>query len=529
MNKTWKINDWQIAIGLALFCLLTSLVFFLPVINSDDDFFLMYQLGGGFGEAPSNLLHFDHVIHPWLGYILSRLFINIRGVNWYTWFFISCQFISWILIGRLLLLSFKRITAILVFVLLFVLAGINSLQSLNMTSTTWLLSIAAMSWMVCQPRAFIFCFLILLLAGSIRMQIPLIVGTLFLPLQWVKAKRLPWKPILFLAALTGILFLLNWVQKKQYAKNIPGWETAESRRQDLFYAFNRPRNLEKADSLIFINAIEKQVYDRVFFYDEGFPSKQRLAQISRASVRMRDLSQNDDFGALHWTWVAWRLYLLYFLIAVLLAWRLNGIKDWLKNIWLPLLGIIGFYAFLFIFLKFTEAFFMGIILMMAIQMTLLWPHKNSPEKNDWLTGLLFLLPMAWSLSRDISIDKQNHEGYRQFSCGAKEIAGEKQHLFISTGEGIPVKYFKYNELPAAFSLENYVFKERVLTESFSNSFKKYGITGSLFQDLTNPSLIFTGPAFPQLTDWANKNGYSIYFSAPDNSYGCLEARRILVK
>lgn len=72
------------AISLGVLFFGVSLCFFLPVLNSDDDVFLMYQLSGGFGEPPGNLLHFDHVIHPWLGFLLSRLFVLDPQVNWYS-------------------------------------------------------------------------------------------------------------------------------------------------------------------------------------------------------------------------------------------------------------------------------------------------------------------------------------------------------------------------------------------------------------------------------------------------------------
>ena len=501
----------------------------MPVVNSDDDLFLMYQLAGGFGERPTNLLHFDHAIHPWLGYILSGLFARFPHFNWYTWFFILCQFFSWTLIGRVLLSSFKKKTGVFVFFLLFVLAGVNGLQSLNMTSTSWLLSISAMAFLFYFPDALIRCFILLLLAGSIRLQIPLIVVTLFIPIQWVNKKRLPWKPVFFLAGFASILFLLNLGQKRYYEKNIPGWDKAESRRQDLFYSFNRPKDLEKDQSLIFQDNIEKAFFERVFLYDEHIPSDDQLAKIARAGTRIRDLTQQEDIDELYWTWAAWRHYLLYLGIMALIVWQQKKLILLLRRSWLPISGMIAFYIFLFLFFKLTAAFFMGILLMMALQFILLWPSGKSGSARISYMPLLFLLPMAWSISRSWQVDKVNRKEYRQFACAARELAADRSHLFIATGDVLPLNYFKFNALPGDFPLDNFIYKERVLTRCYLPAFKKYGLTENLFQNLHSPILKFAGPYFPELIMKAFKTGDSIQFSEPDKAFKCIEVRSVLVK
>ncbi len=529
MKRIWKINDWQIAIALALICLVVVLSVFLPVLNSDDDFFLMYQLAGGFGEAPTNQLHFDHVIHPWIGFILSGLFKANPNFNWYTGFLILCQFLSWVLISKALLFLFQRRSGIFVFLMLFVFAGVNGLQALNMTSTTWLLSIASMVYLICFRGSIVFCFFLLFLAGSIRLQIPIIVVTLFLPLQWIKDQQFPRKVLIFLTGLVVIFFMLNLAQKKYYIANIPGWKAAEDKRQAVFYGFNRPKDLEKNDSLFFYNKMEKAFYDRVFLYDEQFPSTERLAQISKARARVRDLSQKEDVEELYWTWAAWRLYLLYLLVMVLIAWQNNKLIPLIRRSWLPFSGLIAFYIFLFMFYKFTEAFFMGILLMMAFQFVLLWPGAKSNFKRLFYLPFLFLLPMAWSISRDLRADKVNREEFQKFSCAAKELAKDDAHLFIATGDALPLNYFKYNALPKDYQLGNLIYKERVLTRNYLLVLKKFGVKENLLLDLHSTALKFVGPEFPELLIQAGKNGDSLRFSQPDSVFKCLEVRTILMK
>jgi len=512
-------------LNLVAICFFFSFLFFIPVINSDDDVFLMYQLAGGFGELPDNLLHYDHILHPWLGAILAALFRWQPNFNWYTGFFILCQYISWVMIARVLLHLFNRRSGLAVFFLLFLLAGVNGLQSLNLTSTTWVFSISIVISWIYFPRFVIIYFFLLLIAGSIRLQIPLIVTGLFISVQWNLKKISWWKSLFPLLAICISFFLLNLVQKKYYSKNIHEWDKSESLRQDLFYAFNRPKDMDKPDSLIFQNATEKAFYERLFLFDEHFPGRKRLAEISRASVRRRDLSQKDDLGALYWTWVAWRLYLLYIMIAIILALHQRVLFKWVKKIWFPLSGSIAFYFFLFLFFKFTDAFFMGLILIMAVQMVLFWPV--SFQKKSLIPAFLFLLPIAWSLNRDIHIDRQNREYNRILKCGLRELAASKQYLFIATGDAIPIKYFRAIDLPAKNSLENFIYKERLLTRSYFNSLRKYGLSGNFKKGITAPVLRFAGPYFPELLNWAGAD--SLVFSATDSSFHCLEIRKLLVK
>ena len=527
MEKADIKKDWLIAMALAFICLAGTIIFFHPVLNSDDDVFLMYKLAGGYGDTPTNLLHYDHILHPWLGYILSTLFTWLPHLNWYSWFFIGCQFFSWILIGRSLLFLLERPKAIGVFLLLFLLGGINGLQSLNMTSTTWMLSLAVSVYLVCFPKAILFCFVLLLISGSIRLQVPLMVLALFIPLQWIKGSVARWKPLFFLVAVSASFFLLNYTQKKYYEQHIPGWKAEERMKQDLFYAFNRPKNFEKPDSLIFQDSTEKAFYNRLFLYDDSFPSPNRIKNISRSITRIRDLSQKEDKEELYWTWVAWRLYLLYALVAILLAWKQAVLLSWLKRVWLPVLSILLFYIFLFVFLKFTDAFFIGIILMIALQLVLLWPKQPGAPASVYLPAILFLLPLTWSLNRDIQNDKHYRAASLQFKCGVEELKLHKQQLFIATGDALPVNFFPFNEVPADHSLENYVYKERLLTRSYFNSFRKYGLTGNLKMEITAPVLRFAGPYFPELLNWAGAD--SLVFSATDSSFHCLEIRKLLVK
>lgn len=172
---------------------------------------------------------------------------------------------------------------------------------------------------------------------------------------------------------------------------------------------------------------------------------------------------------------------------------------------------------------------MGILLMMAFQFVLLWPVANSSFKKIFYLPFLFLLPMAWSISRDLRVDKVNREEFQKFSCAAKELANDGAHLFIATGDALPLNYFKYNSLPKDYPLSNFIYKERVLTRNYLHVLKKFGVKENLLMDLHSTALKFVGPDFPELLMQAGKNGDSFRFSVPDTVFKCLEVRSILVK
>ena len=58
--------------------------FAFPIYNSGDDVFLLYTLSGGFGQPPTELLHYQYGMHPYLGLLLKNLFIQYPGFNWYS-------------------------------------------------------------------------------------------------------------------------------------------------------------------------------------------------------------------------------------------------------------------------------------------------------------------------------------------------------------------------------------------------------------------------------------------------------------
>ena len=94
-------------------------LFLFPIFNSGDDVFLLYTLAGGYGEAPTNLLHYNHVWHPLLGWVMKSLFESIPFVNWYTVLLMGLQFVSSIIFLFYLFRIFRFGTALILYLIFF--------------------------------------------------------------------------------------------------------------------------------------------------------------------------------------------------------------------------------------------------------------------------------------------------------------------------------------------------------------------------------------------------------------------------
>src|SRR5215469_12242747 len=101
--------------------LLFAIFLFLckPIINYDEDFFVLYTLAGGFGSPPTNVLHYYYGWNPFLLWPVARLFDLYPTFNWYTLFLLILQSVSCTYLLYLFLLMFRKTVAIVIFIVFF--------------------------------------------------------------------------------------------------------------------------------------------------------------------------------------------------------------------------------------------------------------------------------------------------------------------------------------------------------------------------------------------------------------------------
>src|SRR6188474_3356665 len=140
MFNTITKHKWIFSFCIVLLSFSAVCIFLFPILNSGDDVFLMYTLAGGYGEAPTNLLHYNHVWQPAVGWVLKSLFEISPGFNWYTVFLLCVQMMGCIAMLYVLLNRFKVYTALLIYLVFFFFIEARILLSLNFSSSAWVLA-----------------------------------------------------------------------------------------------------------------------------------------------------------------------------------------------------------------------------------------------------------------------------------------------------------------------------------------------------------------------------------------------------
>lgn len=466
-----------------LLSLLTSIT--TPLFNSGDDAFLMYTLAGGFGEAPTNLLHYNHLWHPWLGGLVSNLFSAIPEVNWYSIALLVYHWLGLTAVLYVMLRMLKLSSAILLFLTLFIFIEARLLLSLNLTGAAFVSGSGAvllLTYLVKQQRITnwltVFAILLLLLAGLLRLHVILLVIFLFLPLLFFRFSKMQIVKVVTIFLLSGtILFGLNKLQEQHYIKHIPGWKKQEEFRQGLFYAYNRPIK-ENIPANVFADITEKELFFSAFLYDSVKFTPKRVREISKNITRERWLDEKEDRLGLYWFFFELRIYFLLFVFFIgllFLSKQRKQLRYWL----LPALAVLLIYTYLFIFLKMTATIHLGLLFILWIQFSITIPGTTTfftvKKRYLFLLSGVFLFLLAWMFIRLYKENIANKDRQQKFRCVVKELNQQKDKLFIATDDSFPLGYFYIWDVPAQYPVTNLLYKDRLLTHMYPQTLSRYGI------------------------------------------------------
>jgi hypothetical protein len=519
-----------VAVTAVLFALFNIVA--TPLLNSGDDAFLMYTLGGGYGEAPTNLLHYDNGWHYWLGAGVKTLFDLFPGINWYTIILLlfhlcGCSAFFYVLLKRL-----RPGMAFLFFTIFFFFIETRFLISLTYTGAAFVAAAGAICLLQFQivrgklkisnlvPAA-----LLLILAGMLRLQIAWLVLVLFiLPaiILFRKKQLIQW--IVSSLVIVVLLFGLNKIHQHYYTKNIPGWKQQEEFRQAVFYAYNRPikqHGLMQA----FNDSSEYQLFFAGFFYDSSAFSTERVRAISKQVTRKRLLNENEDRQGLYWFFIELRIYILLFgliIAGLIIQKKYRIIKNWLWS----LIVVGGIYTFLFVFMKLTTPLHLGLLMILWMQLASLFTNENNffPGKKSfsWLMIISLLLLFGWMGKRVADENAENRLRRLEFLCLLNEINKHTQNLFVATDDSFPLGYFYIWDLPAKYPAHNLLYKDRLLTHTWVETIKRFGITDLRDAMLHNDNVFLLGPVLPALEKGAKT-------SDKIPGYQCLEVRKLSIE
>lgn len=520
---------WLSACGITAVFFLLFFVLCTPLLNSGDDAYLMYTLGGGYGEKPSSLLQYNQLWHPILAYTVKTLFSSMPGTNWYTimllfFHFAGCSAVLYVLLKRL-----HWITAIAGYFLLFFFTEARLLLSFGFTGAAFTAAFGGMALVIHtleQPRkmlpGIITGSLLVVLAGLLRLQVAWLGILLMGAVAIVLLKKRVVVIWLFISLLSVfMLWVLNLQHKNYYKKNIPGWEQQEKFRQALFLSYNR-QLVKNIPPGVFKDSTEQAFFFSAFFYDTSVLNTDRIQSISRQITRNRSIFNKEDRTGLYWFFVEMRVYLLLIAALVLLlvaAKEYRPLRRWLLS-WLAFFAV---HSYLFVFLKITMPIHLGLLFFLLLSLLFCLPRGITVQpRKKWLAMisiLLLLSSTAWMairLSKENQLNTMNHQ---RFQCALQELNANREKLLVATDDTIPLDYFYIWDTPVQYPVSNLLYKDRLITFTYKKTLERYHIKDIRESLRLDPKVFFTGKRSPLLERWA---GDTLTVYGPLPGHQCLQ-------
>lgn len=528
MEKWSERYTWVASCSMTALFFLFTLVMITPLLNSGDDTYLMYTLGGGYGEKPTELLNYNHIWHPAIGWICKSLFSAMPGINWYTvllllFHYAGCCCILYVLVKR-----GRPIVSVVLFSLLFLFIETRQLLSLNFTGSAFTAAAGGMCLVLHQLQQnekkygnIILGLILLVLAGLLRLQITWLVIALFGAVAIVLLHR---RQFIFWCLLcifcAGILWGLNKQQEQYYKNNIPGWEQQEKFRQALFYSYNR----QLTNTIVpgtFADSTEQELFFSAFLYDSIRFTTAHVLEISHKITRNRSIANKEDRAGLYWFFVEMRVYIILF-AALVFLFLLQGKRKEILRWLLSVLALAAVHSYLFVFLKITMPIHLGLLLFLYLALAL-HVGKNdqlliSKKPVSFLSLLLLVAASAWMSIRLYKENNGNKERYNKFICAMEELRRAPDKLFVATDDAFPISYFYIWFTPAQYPAANLLYKDRLITHTYLQTLSRFSIhslTGALIKD---PRVYLLGRKLPALE--ATPDSVKLYGPLP--GYPCLE-------
>lgn len=466
------------AAGINLILFLLFFLFAHPAYYSDEDFYIAYLFAGGFGNPPSELLHYDYGLHPLLGIVIKLLFEFIKFGNWYTITLIFTQYISLTVILFHLLRKSDPAHTLLLYIVLFVIyegwllmnIGFNS-ASLTLTSAGLVLLLEWQATANASSRLLYWSGLFFLFASFFRIHVmvPIIGFSLPILISPFGKKRVKNLGFFFIIC-TVLIFVFNAGQKFYYKENILGWQSEESYRQLIYKIYNDSRtNSYKSERF----KIEFDLIKLGLPADPDFLTKEKLEEMYKEikSTIPRQLSFNKD--SWYWFIVNGRLYFYLVLLIPISIWNYN--TSFIPELSSILLLFFGLFILAYL-AKSNEYFYKAGIFLWLI---FIIQKKGISNKTKYQRSVILLLLgffLFWGLVRIKKMSAIRIDDEARFKKYYNFIYQNPGKLFINTSWGFPISAFPIMEDPRSFPLKNFLGNEHFLMRLYPDVLKKFGIS-----------------------------------------------------
>lgn len=513
-----------VVINGVLFALLFS--FYFPVYRSGDDVFLLYLMAGGFAQEPTALLHYNHIMHPILGNVLTVLFKAVPAVNWYTVFLVLVHYVSTSTVFFILLQKQTRAVAGLLYLVFFIIIESWFLLQLTFSVTAAIAAMAATAvlWYNSNKNWSYYIFpAILLLTGAllrIHVLIPVVLVAIpFLVTTPFFINRL--KVLITLLLVILITAGLNYQHQQYYKKSIAGWQQEETYRQGIFNYYNKPLIIKATTSL----SVKEAFIAYGIYIDKEFLSVAAIDTLTNKNRLPAHKMIQSGIQRLYWPAMESRIFILALSLATLLL----LFTESKQHRWL---GLIVFAAalllllYLHFFLKLPFYLVPVIIGAATCIIFVSLPKLQLGGGKLFITAATTLLCLSWGLVRLQKISTQNKKENIAFKKAQAQITARPQHLFIVTEDSFPMDCFSIWDSPAKYPLPNLLYKDHFFNNLYQPTLKKFNIINPA-QLWHQPNVLWWGKRTDLLKQYYRQRFQSeIQFSAPLAGFDNATVRRI---
>lgn len=514
------------------FLLFIPFVFiFKPIYNTNEDVYILYLLSGGFGYAPTEVLHYNYGNHPYLNLFIKNLFVSYPNVNWYSIILLLSHYLASCIILSQLIKRSKKIHAFIFYITLFIIFEAKFLLHINHTNTAIILTCSAVILSFTSDKnkkltsaVPITAVMILLYASFFRIHVLIPLIGMSFPFLFLKSSRNKFiTTTLALALTSSLIILFNHFHQSYYKSAIDNWQQEENYRQKVYsfynhHKLNKPVTDTKWDTEINILTHGSPI-------DTNFISSRKLIEMRKDLLDKK----NDTPISLtnkNWFWINNRIY--FSVIVLLIVLSLQTKKLFFASIISLSLIIAGLYflsvnAKLPEYLKISTLFLFGLFIVSA---------SIENQLSNRYTALLssaMLLLLIWGSVQLYKINKKNIREIEQFRLSAQEISAHSDKLFVLTADIFPLQKFYAFDNPHKFPLPNFLGAEHFLQNIYHPVFERFQL--SSLKDLPkHQNVLFWGVRVPALENYFRLvNGRDIFISQPLKEFQYGEVRYISFK
>ena len=528
-------------IGISLtvnFILFSFLWLFLcPVYHSRDDVFLLYLLSGGFGNPPTELLHYNYGMHPLLGTVLKYCFIAWPKINWLSISLVFTLVLNGSVLLYVLLQQQKKAVAFVLYLLLF--SGFYCWGFLHLNFSV-VSSVAYISGAVLifyysrkqkKWHCYVWPLLLLIVASFYRIHTLVPVGIVLAPLFFtIEFKRDRLKFITCVLGACIFIFVLNRQHVAYYKKHIPGWEKEEAYRQAAFNFVNKEVRY-KPEDLKNENTKTKLLVYKLFF-DKDYFNIESISIMNKGFIVLKSIKEVRF--TLYWLIIENRAFLLLLLFCSTVAFFCVEKKNRIciaASLFLSFLLVL----FMMLYLK-LPYYILPVLIGSALSgFFAIMPSLSFSQLKTYFSGAVVLLLLSYSLVRVYKTNNENLQKKTVFKNAVNQFSSRTDSFFVLLHPGFPIDFFPATNSPFHLPLTNVVFNAHFINNEANKMFKRNGIENVNDLWKNKKVLIWSlpskeePPTFDVLLQLYFKDKYNtiISFSNPLPAYNYGEVRKLL--